>query len=136
MTNTDEWTRAGLVFRNDLTKPGQSGGYAVLAVTPSHGVTMLSDVDGNGYLESSGPGSEPITAPVWLKFVRRGTTFTGSYSTDGSTWNVLGSANVPSAAVSQDVGMLVNGHSSQVAVAEFSHFGVVSPAADGDLRGD
>ena len=122
LTDTNEWSRAGLVVRNDLTKAGKSGGYVVVAVTPSHGVTMLWDGDGDGYLDTSGPGAAHITAPVWLKVARQGTTFTGWYSADGSTWNAVGSVNLPSATTSQDVGMLVNGHAPEVAVGTFTDF--------------
>jgi hypothetical protein len=127
LTDTNEWTRAGLVFRNDLTKAGRSGGYVVLAVTPNHGVTMLWDADGNGYLETSGPGAVGVTAPAWLKLARQGTAFTGWYSTDGTTWNAVGSANLPSATTSQDVGMLVNGHAPEVAVGTFTDFSATTP---------
>lgn len=127
LTDTNEWSRAGLVFRNDLTKAGQSAGYVVLAVTPSHGVSMMWDADGNGYLDTCCGASGSDTAPVWLKLERQGTAFTGWYSTDGTSWNVVGSVNLPSAATSQDVGMLVNGHASEVAVGTFSDFSATTP---------
>lgn len=127
LTDTNEWSRAGLVFRNDLTKAGQSAGYVAVAVTPSHGVTMMWDANGNGYLDTCCGASGSVTAPVWLKLERQGTTFTGWYSTDGTNWNTVGSVTLPSATTSQDVGMLVNGHAPEVAVGTFTDFSVTTP---------
>lgn len=39
-----------------------------------------------------GPEAKP---PLWLRVTRRGNHFTGSYSTDGKTWTVLGMDDVP-----------------------------------------
>ena len=38
---------------------------------------------------------EPVAAPVWLKLARLGGTFMAYWSADGTTWELLGQANVP-----------------------------------------
>lgn len=120
--DTDPWAKAGLVMRNDLTKDHQSQGYVALVATPGNGVSLQWDGDGDGILESyvtAGAGS--VRAPVWLRLSRSGTTYTGSYSTDGSSWSPAGSATVATAAATQDVGMIATAHSTgQLGLDTFS----------------
>ncbi|WP_262062553.1 hypothetical protein [Streptomyces sp. STR69] len=50
--------------------------------------------------------------PSWLKLVRNGTTYSGYYSTDDVTWNLVGTIDVPTAAATQDVGLTRTSHAS------------------------
>jgi hypothetical protein len=121
---TDPWAKAGLVMRNDLTGDHSSPGYVVLVVTPGNGVSLQWDADGDGALESFTGAGGP-SAPVWLRLSRSGTTYTGSYSADGTTWTTVGSTTVGSAAPTQDVGMIATSHSAgQLGLDTFSGFGV------------
>ena len=120
--NTDPWAKAGLVMRNDLTGDHSSPGYVALVVTPGNGVSMQWDADGNGVLDGFTSGGGPA-APVWLRLSRSGTTYTGSYSTDGAAWTTVGSATVGSAASTQDAGMIATSHSAgQLGLDMFSDF--------------
>jgi len=127
--NTDAWAKAGLVMRNDLTKNHLSPGYVALVVTPGNGVSLQWDGDGNGILDSfvaAGAGS--VHAPVWLRLVRSNTTYTGFYSTDGSTWTQVGGATVGSAASAEDVGMIATAHNNaQLGMNNFSGFTLTHP---------
>ena len=106
---TDPWAKAGIMLRDDMTKAGSSGGYAMISVTPGNGVAFQWDSDGNGYLDSnSNVGT--VTAPVWLKLVRSGVTVTGYYSTDGQTWTTVGGATIPGTQPAEDVGMFATSH--------------------------
>lgn len=109
----DGWAKAGLVVRNDLTRPRSSPGYLILAVTPEHGVVMQWDSNANGYLNIGTPsgGGAPVALPVWLKLARDGSSYTGYYSTDGVSWTSVGTASVPAATPTQDVGMFATSHS-------------------------
>jgi alpha-galactosidase len=50
--------------------------------------------------------------PVYLKLVRSGSTYTGYYSTDGTTWTTVGSATVGGQAATQDAGLFVLSHTT------------------------
>lgn len=113
--DTDPWAKAGLVMRNDLTQPSQATGYVALVVTPGNGVSLQWDSDGDGVLDQyTQVGVGTLVAPIWLKLTRSGTTFTGYYSPDGTTWTSVGSTTVTSAAATQDVGMIATAHSAGV----------------------
>jgi regulation of enolase protein 1 (concanavalin A-like superfamily) len=75
------WSKAGLMFRNDSS--AGSANVSVVA-TAGQGVSFQWRSTGGG--SSSYTSSSGITAPVWLKLARIGTSFTGYYSTDGNNW--------------------------------------------------
>ncbi|SEG84150.1 NPCBM-associated, NEW3 domain of alpha-galactosidase [Actinacidiphila yanglinensis] len=121
-TNTDPWAKAGIMVRNDITNASGSPGFLILAVTPGNGYALQWDSHGNGQLDSNQSRDQAVT-PVWLKLVRNGTTFTGSYSTDDSTWTQVGSVSVPQAAATQDVGVFATAHSAgSTGEADFDSF--------------
>ena len=122
---TSDWAKAGIVFRNDLTKAGSSPGYVMIAATPGNGIALQWDSDGNGYLDSNINTGGTTSYPVHLKLVRNGSAYTGYYSTDGSTWTQVGTATVPSAAATQDAGVFSTSHSyGSIGEADFSGFGL------------
>ncbi|MGW1193132.1 alpha-N-acetylglucosaminidase [Streptomyces sp. NPDC002559] len=120
--NTGGWARAGIVVRNGLATPG-SAGFLNLAVTPSNGVVLSYDTNGDGTLDAyrriTGVG-----APVLLRLTRAGDGCTGSCSTDGgTTWRTVGTVAVPGTATAQDVGIFMsatNGGSGLRGTVEFS----------------
>ena len=115
---TSDWAKAGIMVRNDITASGTSPGYLIVAVTPGHGYVVQWDSDGNGTLDSnSAPpneGSGTAAYPSWLKLTRDGSSYTGWYSTDGSTWNEIATVDVPGVTATQDVGMFMTSHNSGV----------------------
>jgi hypothetical protein len=129
--NTDEWAKAGIMVRNDIAQSGSSPGFVILAATPGHGYVLQWDSDGDGQLDAnsapSGEGTGTTSYPSWLKLTRTGTTFTGSYSTDGSTWTRIGTADVPSAAASQDAGVFATAHASTLGESDFANLTIGPP---------
>jgi FAD-dependent oxidoreductase family protein/alpha-galactosidase-like protein len=110
--------RAGLVMRNDLTR--LSTGYVLLVAKPENGFLLLWDADGDGYVETAARAETGVTPyPAWLRLERSGTVFTGSYSLDGTTWTRVGSATVPTAAATQDVGLVCCSHADALGRAVF-----------------
>ena len=69
------------------------------------------------------PANGTITAgvPVHLRLVRSGSTYTGYWSADGTSWTEVGSATVPGQADTQDAGLFVTSHSSGAPVAVGFH---------------
>lgn len=123
--DTSDQAKAGLMVRNDITGSARSPGFVILAETPGHGYVLQWDSDGDGQLDSSAPsasGTGTTSYPSWLRLTRTGTSYTGYYSTNGTTWTMVGTASVPSAAASQDVGVFSTAHASSVGESDFRHF--------------
>lgn len=125
--NSNVWAKAGIMVRNDITNANGSPGFVILAETPGNGYLIDWDSSGHGLLDMQ-DSAGTATYPSWLKLVRSGDTFTGYYSTDGTTWNLVGSVTVPSAAATQDVGVYAISHSSgTTAEVDFNHFSTTGP---------
>ena len=91
-------------------EPGASTGYAVVALTPGNGVTFQWDGSSQGYLNNTVQAGHGTTAPVWLRLVRNGAQVTGEYSTDGTTWNTVGTATLTGSNAAEDAGMFNTAH--------------------------
>uniref|UniRef100_UPI003524CC0F alpha-N-acetylglucosaminidase TIM-barrel domain-containing protein n=1 Tax=Streptomyces sanglieri TaxID=193460 RepID=UPI003524CC0F len=105
--NTGGWARSGLVVRNSLAAPG-SAGFLNLAVTPSNGVVLSYDTNGDGTLDAY-RRITGVKAPVLLRLTRTGDGCTGSCSTDGgATWRTVATVAVPGTAAAQDVGIFMS----------------------------
>jgi hypothetical protein len=120
--------KTGIIVRNDITRATDSPGFVTVGVSAKKGYFMQWDANGDGRLDSgtaaNGSGVGKPVLPSWIRLVRAGTTYTGYYSTDGTTWTQLSTANVPSAAATQDVGLFGTAHNpgypSQDDFADFS----------------
>src|SRR2546423_15037467 len=82
-------------------------GFLILAEAPGHGYVVQWDANGDGRLDAnSAPSNQGLgTAayPSWLRLVRSGTSYTGYYFTDGTTWVTIARVSVPGAAEGQGV---------------------------------
>ncbi|MFJ4817218.1 DUF1349 domain-containing protein [Streptomyces sp. NPDC088801] len=122
---TNSWAKAGLMLRNNIASAGSSTGYLVLATTPGNGIALSSDSDGDGYLDTNTVRTGSATvAPVWLRLVRSGTSVTGSYSADGTTWTTVGTATLTGASSTLDAGMFSTAHAGTIGTAAFGQFSV------------
>jgi uncharacterized repeat protein (TIGR03806 family) len=88
--DTNPWAKAGLMFRQNLT---ENSPHALLFLTPDHGVGLQSRVHAGD--ESLYIGGPFLSAPLWLKLVRTGSSFDGYSSLDGAAWSPAGSVTVP-----------------------------------------
>ncbi|MFG3493795.1 alpha-N-acetylglucosaminidase [Streptomyces sp. NPDC047928] len=103
---TAGWARAGIIVGNALAEPG-SGGFLNLAVTPSYGVALSYDGDGDGMIDDY-RRLRGVTAPVLLRLSRAGGAFTGACSTDGgTTWRTVATVRVPGTAAASDAGLFM-----------------------------
>ncbi|MEV6608209.1 hypothetical protein [Kutzneria sp. NPDC051319] len=120
--NSNVWAKAGIMVRNDISNANAGAGHVILAETPGNGFLLDWDSDGDGLLDQQASVATAVY-PAWLKLVRSGTTFSGYYSTDGVTWNLVGTGTVPSAAATQDVGVYAISHAPRTtAEVDFSGF--------------
>ncbi|WP_353942179.1 alpha-N-acetylglucosaminidase [Streptomyces sp. HUAS MG91] len=119
---TGAWARAGIIVRNALATPG-SAGFVNLSVTPSNGVVLSYDTNGDGTLDTY-KRITGIKAPVLLRLTRAGGSVTGACSTDGgTTWRTVATAALTGAAAAQDVGLFMsatNGGNGARGTVEFS----------------
>jgi alpha-galactosidase len=104
--------KTGILVRNQMTGSGTTPEGVILFESPSGGIQLEWNNNSGTHINAVTPpnGTIPATVPVWLKLVRSGSTYTGYYSTDGTTWNSVGTANVAGQADTQDAGMFVTSH--------------------------
>jgi regulation of enolase protein 1 (concanavalin A-like superfamily) len=121
--NTNVWAKAGIMLRNSIAGSPTALGYAVLAVTPGEGITLQWDDDSSGLLNQLDTVAATTTAPIWLRLIRSGTSITGEYSTNDSTWTTVGTATLTGSDATEDVGMFSVSHDpGVVGQATFSSF--------------
>ena len=106
-TALEQWAKAGVMVKSS---PTQGSPYAAVMQTGSHGVRMQWN-----YLhdKAGGPGS-------WLRLTRKGTTLTGSVSTDGSHWSDVSTTPVAGLPPTVEIGLFVT---SPDHIETSEHFG-------------
>jgi len=116
ISNTDPWAKAGVMIRETLDSGSR---HVMMVVTPENGVSFQRrPIAGTASEEDT---QTDIAAPHWLRLTRSGNTFTGEYSVDGSSWETLGSVDMPMLA-DVYVGLIVCSHDvNAMCVAEFSN---------------
>jgi hypothetical protein len=121
VNDSNAWAKSGVMVRNDITKPGASAGYAVVAVTARNGVVFEWDANGDGYLDTDAKANVDVFRPVWVQLARSGTTYTASYSYDGANYVPIGSpVTLASASATQDGGIFSTSHDiTQAAINQF-----------------
>lgn len=107
--NTASAAKAGLMFRETLD-PGSVDGN--VCVTPTSGVSMQNRTVANGST-SNVRTLNGINAPCWLSLVRSGNYLSSYESSDGVTWNSVGTNTIPMA-TSIYVGLCVTSESNTV----------------------
>ncbi len=122
--DSSAWAKAGLMMNDSIPGTGTSLGYAILAVYPGNGVTLQWDDDSSGDLNDS-DGVSGVSAPIWLRMTRSGTSLTGYYSTNDSTWTSVGTLTLTGSDATEDVGMFADSQTeSALGGATFSNFSV------------
>ncbi|MEE1832501.1 GDSL-type esterase/lipase family protein [Streptomyces sp. SP17KL33] len=123
-TGSGPSAKAGIAVANDLTAP-EKGGYAVLTMSAQYGLEFLTDSDGDGRLDTWAGGGSSYH-PAWLRLVRDGATYTAYASADGTAWQQVAAATVPSASGDGDVGMVASAvnlnYPGQITTAVFDSF--------------
>jgi regulation of enolase protein 1 (concanavalin A-like superfamily) len=89
MTNASSGAKAGVMIRETLDA-GSPDAFAL--VSPGTGLAFQRRPVAGGTSVSTSGASGAV--PVWLRLTRTGALFTAYRSTDGSTWNVIGSDSI------------------------------------------
>ncbi|BCS97144.1 hypothetical protein DSLASN_27760 [Desulfoluna limicola] len=151
LDNTTSSTKAGLIVQNNLGTDANNKAHIQVAVNRTSGYMMLFDDNGDGTADQSFTREATVAPPnVWLKLIRSDNTFTGFYSTDGTTWETLGT--VASTMAESDLNVGLFGYSGQKSwwlwnrksTSYFDNFTLTDDAAtyvyyqdsDGDTYGD
>ncbi|MDQ1752195.1 MAG: alpha-galactosidase [Pseudonocardiales bacterium] len=121
---------SGIMVRNDATGNAtpegvvlyvNANGQVALAYAAKGGTTVDTTVGGRG-----GSGSTKPPLPIALKLVRTGTSYVGSYSTDGMTWTTVGTVTLPAgaSASTQDAGVFHTAGSASATEADFTDLSI------------
>jgi len=105
--NTHRWAKAGVMFRGGS---GPGGPHVMVVVSPGRGVAMQYRATLGGI--SANVALAPGVAPRWLRLARAGNTLTGYWSTNGTTWNRLGSIAVRLGEEDTAAGLVVTSHNN------------------------
>ena len=120
------YAKAGIIVRNDMTASGTGTEGVILYESPSGGIQLEWNSNGDTTIDSVTPSNGTIAdnLPVYLKLaVGAGGVYTGYYSTDGSTWTEVGTATVPGQNATQDAGLFMLSHSTgSDGLVDFSGF--------------
>jgi fibronectin type 3 domain-containing protein len=119
LQDTDPWAKGGVMIRETFN---QDSANVMMLISAQNG-SLLSVRPATAALSSSVGGAG--SAPYWVKLVRAGNSFTGSISSDGNTWQQVGSVTAP---MSTNVllGLAVTAHNNTMMnTATFDHLSVV-----------
>ncbi|HXF10264.1 MAG TPA: hypothetical protein VN625_05725, partial [Desulfuromonadaceae bacterium] len=105
---TAGFAKAGVMIRESLATNSIE---ASVLLTPTNGVAMeVRSATGASTVNVAGWVKGPVP-PQWVKLSRAGSTFTASYSADGSSWTQIASTNV-TMNVGITAGMAVTAHNN------------------------
>ncbi|MEK4514185.1 family 10 glycosylhydrolase [Paenibacillus sp. FSL H8-0122] len=85
----DGWAKAGIMIRESLSHNSK---HADMLLTPSNGATFQYRTETAG---SMADHTATASAPKWLKLTRTGNTFKGSISSNGNSWQTVGTIQIP-----------------------------------------
>jgi len=122
--NTSSSANAGIMFREDMTDPSRC---VYLGITQTGIVTWQHRDSAGGATTAAASNSSP--ASPWLRVTRYGNVFTAYVSTDGTTWNQIGSPVTLALPQTINVGMAMSsGSGTALETARFSSMSLGNPA--------
>ena len=105
--NVDGWSKAGVMLR---ASTNATDNFVMAGVTPGNGVFFeWRDTSSTNVSITNLTG---IMAPVWLKVLRSGSNYTGSYKKNNGSWTTIGSATV-NLATNVQAGLAVSSRNNQ-----------------------
>lgn len=125
---TNEWHRAGLFVRNDMTKSFDTGegslGSVLMFVSPGR-AGMNWDEFADGCMHKANSQNHPTyePSPMWIKLVRHGNSFSGYVSYDGKNWTVSRhTEDIPGINEAIHLGIAAGGSDDIVYTVKFEDF--------------
>jgi regulation of enolase protein 1 (concanavalin A-like superfamily) len=89
LTNTDAWTKGGVMIRASLAAGSP---HATMVVSAANGLAFQRRLASGG--TSTHTSGSASTAPYWVRISRRGNVFTASSSSNGTSWTVVGTDTI------------------------------------------
>ena len=89
-SNTADWTKTGIMVRNSV---GPSSRNLLVGFSGRMGVIYQRRLSEDKEATQE-PPKQNLKAPGWIKLTRRGSTFIGYYSVDGSSWTEVSQENL------------------------------------------
>ncbi|GAB6061862.1 Ig-like domain-containing protein [Deferrisoma palaeochoriense] len=130
LTNTNPWSKAGIMVRDSLD-PAAS--FVDLFATPGNKNQRLQGRETSGGMAKGTGDTLSVSFPYWLRLRKVGNTFTAYYSTDGTTFTQYMDGGSPASltvSMSGDVyvGLAVTAHqNNKLATAVFDDFSIDCP---------
>ncbi|CAN5256511.1 hypothetical protein BH11PLA2_BH11PLA2_11050 [soil metagenome] len=106
--NTGGWAKIGVMIRETLAAGSRQ---AHTFITPGNGVNTQVRTSTGG-TSSSKFQATGVTAPEWVRMVRKGNVLTGYYSADGVTWTQAGTVTISGLAATIFFGLSANAYSA------------------------
>ncbi len=127
LSNTNAWSKAGVMIRESLTSPSR---FALAFVSAGNGFAGNYRLNTGGQREFA-PGPSLNAAPNnWVRVVRAGNLLSGFASPDGVTWTPIFSVTASSVASTVHVGLAVTAtDNTQLATATFDNVQVIRATA-------
>jgi ABC-type transport system involved in multi-copper enzyme maturation permease subunit len=126
------WAKAGLLVTGSTR---QGSAYAAVMATGGHGLHFQYDYSHD---QPGRPGQVSGTEPRWLRLTRNGETITGYDSSNGTSWQRIGSAQLAGLPGTVDIGLFTTSPQTTAGLATqaTAYFDQVAigPLADGDAR--
>jgi regulation of enolase protein 1 (concanavalin A-like superfamily) len=122
--NKDVWSKAGIMMRDGLA-PGAANVAVITSPTATNDYRLQTRTTAGGTTST-----DKATAgknPVWFRLVRKGNTFTGSFSADGKTWTTIGAAQTVTMPAAITVGLVVCSHATVTANGVFDSVTLTTP---------
>jgi len=121
--NPDAWAKVGVMIRESVD-PGAR--FAAVYATPGNGVRYQARVLNGGAATSDTsvvtPAQTALKTPVWIKVERKGSSFSGFYSTDGAKWTAMSwNPQAINMGAGVQIGLAVTGHDTGTATGVFSN---------------
>jgi hypothetical protein len=129
IASTTFWAKAGVMIRETLDGNSRDA-YVTMTPQGHNQVQFLDRVDTGGNAADIGDAFN-IPFPIWVRVVRQGNTFTGFYSTDGTTFIQLGGPVTIAMAPTTYVGLVASsansngGNPTSISTSMFDNVSVV-----------
>jgi regulation of enolase protein 1 (concanavalin A-like superfamily) len=123
LRSTDVWTKAGVMIRESLAANSK---HAFMLVSGGAGLAFQART-ATGGATAHLPGAAWV-APAWVRLERKGSTVTGSQSSDGLNWTTVGTYTLSMSTAS--IGLAVTSHTPWAyATADFTNVTVTESAS-------
>jgi regulation of enolase protein 1 (concanavalin A-like superfamily) len=123
---TNEWFRAGLFVRNDISKSfdverGSKGSVLMFSTPGRAGINYDEFGDGCMHKANSENLPEDTPTPIWIRLERHGNRFTGYISLDGENWIIKRQTKeIPGINETIDLGLAAGSSDNEKYFVEFA----------------